>query len=335
MIEIDDLQKVVDQTTSIDIPELRAVAGEVTAVMGLTGLQKQTFIELLTGQAQPTAGQIRLAGLDPFEQRRAFAAQVGILPEENGLYPKLSVRQNLIFYCNLYGVNGDQADVVLQKVGLQDRARVQAEDLTPSLARRLAFGRAILHNPPILLLVDPFAHCDAASVTLLKRLIGEATERGCTVLLITTDRAQVLGLCQAVVEMENGRSAQQYRPEEQSPQNNLPFKIPARLDGKVALVNPADILYATAEDSRTFLCTPDGRIATHLTLSEVETRLARSGFFRAHRGYLVNIQHIKEVISYTRNSYTLILDGQSTENGRIEIPLSKGAARELREMLDY
>ncbi|HFE67513.1 MAG TPA: LytTR family transcriptional regulator, partial [Chloroflexi bacterium] len=62
--------------------------------------------------------------------------------------------------------------------------------------------------------------------------------------------------------------------------------------------------------------------------------LSRSGFFRAHRSYLVNLQQIKEVIAYTRNSYTLILDNGGSGD-RSEIPLSKGAARELRELLDY
>ena len=335
MIEIHNLQKVVDQTTNIDIPELVAVSGEITAVLGLTGLQKKTFIELLTGQTQPTSGKIQLMASDPFKDRREFAARVGILPEENGLYSKLSVRQNLTFYCNLYGIETEHADLILQKVGLQDRASTKANDLSPSLARRLAFGRSIIHNPPILLLVDPFNDCDPSSIALLKQLIGEAVKNDTTVLIVTTDRTQIFGFCQSIVETENGRFLEPIRPEEQTPQTDLPFKIPARLDGKVALVNPADILYATTEDGRTLLCTDDAQVPTHLTLSDVEERLSRSGFFRAHRSYLVNIQHIKEVISYTRNSYTLILDGVSPENGRIEIPLSKGAARELREMLDY
>lgn len=335
MIEIQHLQKVVNQITSIDIPELVAAAGEVTAVFGLTGLEKNTFIELLTGQTQPTAGQIRLANLDPFAERKAFAMCAGLLSAENGLYPKLSVRQNLTFYTNLYGLKSERADQILRQVGLQDQASTQAGNLTPSLARRLAFGRSMLHHPSVWLLIEPFVNCDATSTALLKNLISEMAKEGTTILIISSDRAQILGLCDAVVEMENGRLTQQYRPAEQTAQSDLPFKIPARLEGKVALVNPADILYATAEDGRTFLCTADGRIPTHLTLVEVEERLARSGFFRAHRAYLVNIQHIKEVISYTRNSYTLVLDKTMPDNGRIEIPLSKNAARDLREMLDY
>ncbi len=334
MIELTHLQKVVDRTTLIDIEALTAVSGQVTAVTGLIEPHKTTFMELLTGQALPTAGTVRLDGLDPARQREAFARRVGVLPPANGLYERQTVRQNLTFYCDLYGLAHGRADDILQQVGLQDQTNVRAEDLAPGLARRLAFGRAILHRPAILLLADPFAGCDRASVELLGRLIGQAAEAGTAVLLISNDAARILPLCQMVYGLENGRIAQQFQPQARETQETLTFKIPARMEGKVVLVNPADILYATTEDGRTFLCTGDGRIPTHLTLTEVEERLSRSGFFRAHRSYLVNLQQIKEVIAYTRNSYTLILDNGG-RGERIEIPLSKGAARELRELLDY
>lgn len=335
MIEIRHLQKVENNTTIIDLPELTVEPGQITAVTGLIGSHKTTFIELLTGQTPPTAGTIRLAGIDPLQQRPEFAQLVGVLPAENGLYPKLTAWQNLTFFCDLYGLPHRRAGDVLQLVGLQDQAKTRCDGLDPSLGRRLAFGRVILHQPQILLLVDPFLECDLTSVSLLLRLLQQEAESSKSLLIIANDLTQVRAMCQTVIEMEHGRLVGQYNQEEREPQANLPFKIPARLEGKVVLVNPADILYATAEDGRTTLSTPDGNIATHLTLSEVEERLARSGFFRAHRSYLVNMQHIKEVIAYTRNSYTLILDGGVGEDGRVEIPLSKGAARDLRELLDY
>lgn len=335
MIEIKHLQKVVEQTTLIEVDGLTVMAGEVTAVTGLTSVHKATFLQLLTGQTTPTAGSVRLAGIDPAQKRQAFAQAVGLLPAENGHYPKLTTRQNLTFYCDLYGLPHGRADEILSLVGLQDQGKSRVETLPSGLARRLAFGRAILHNPSVLLLVDPLAECDPASVELLCRLMGQAVDGGTAVLIIANDLSRLRPLCQTVVEMENGRLLSQYRPETPEAQSNLPFKIPARLEEKVILVNPADIVYATAEDGRTFLCTRDGRIPTHLTLSEVEERLSRSGFFRAHRSYLVNLQHIKEVIAYTRNSYTLILEDGFQSDGRVEIPLSKNAARDLRELLNY
>lgn len=110
-----------------------------------------------------------------------------------------------------------------------------------------------------------------------------------------------------------------------------PFKIPARQEGKVTLVNPGDILFADAEEGRAYITTGDGHLPTQFTLGELEERLSRSGFFRAHRGYLVNLQHVKEVIPYTRNSFSLKLDDEANT----EVPLSKSAAGELKELLGY
>ena len=111
----------------------------------------------------------------------------------------------------------------------------------------------------------------------------------------------------------------------------MPFKIPVRLEGSVALINPAEILFASAQDGRAVLQLADEALPTQYTLGELEERLGRSGFFRAHRSYLVNLQHVREVIPYTRATYTLRLnDADGTE-----VPLSRDAARELRALLDF
>ena len=81
--------------------------------------------------------------------------------------------------------------------------------------------------------------------------------------------------------------------------------IPVRMEGKVALLNPVDILYVEAQADHTFVQTKDGRLPTQFTMEEIEKRLAPSGFFRAHRGYLVNLQHVKEVIPYTAQQLLL------------------------------
>lgn len=336
MLKLNQLQKVVQQNTLIDIPNLSVAAGEITAVCGLTAVHKKTFIQLLSGQTAPTAGQICLAGIDPYQDRAIFAQKVGILPGENALYERLTARQNLEFYCRLYGLPLHRAKELLTLAGLQDHAQTRVQLLTPELTRRLALGRALLHDPQLLILIDPFNSSSPSSVTLISRLIRAQASNGVGVLLIGDESAAVTAVCQTIYVMNQGRISRSYRPSEQESPANLPFKIPARLEGKVALVNPADILYATSSDGRTYLCIDNGRIPTHLTLSDVENRLSRSGFFRAHRSYLVNLQHVKEVIAYTRDSYTLILAGsQPDSTERIEIPLSKSAARDLRDLLDF
>ena len=329
MIELTYVQKVVAQTTLLEIEAVHVPQGSSAAAVGLTGPAKEMLLELISGRSQPTAGTIRINGLNPTENQSTLAYSVGILPPENNLYPRLTVRRNLLFYCDLYGLAASRADEILHQVGLTDRAAMKVEDLPLDLARRLAFGRAILHDPSLLILVDPFSECTLLTIELFTRLCQQLQAEGSTLFFIATDGSGLSSLCQTIYVLAEGRLIDRYDPQAEKNDQSLPFKIPARLDGKVALINPGDILYVAVEDSKTVLCTENGRIPTHLALNEVEQRLARSGFFRAHRGYLVNLQHVTEVIAYTRNSYTLILEDQS------EIPLSKNAAKDLRELLDY
>jgi ABC-2 type transport system ATP-binding protein len=330
MIEFKGLQKVIGTRTVIDIGTFEVAATQVAALVGPEGSGKSTLLDLLTGKLRPTAGELRLDGLDPFEQKRELARRVGVLFLEDCLYKNQSPRANLQFHCRLYGLPRQRADEVLAQVGLADQANARLDKLPSGLLRRLAFGRALLHRPAILLAVEPFARCDEASIALLSGIISRQADEGGAVLILAADDARLAELCDTLYVLNQGRIIESRQPRQEN-QKAFPFKIPVRLESKVALVNPADILYVQAEGDSAVLYTVEARMPTQFTLSELETRLARSGFFRAHRGYLVNLQHAKEVIPYTRNSFSLILN----DADETEIPLSKSAARELRELLGY
>jgi ABC-2 type transport system ATP-binding protein len=329
MIEFKNLQKVVDQHTVIDIESLHITTSEIAAVVGPVGSGQAVLLDLLIGRSRPTAGEICLAEINPGHKNQ-FSRQVGVLFAEDTIYKRQSPESNLRFYCRLRGLPGARVDEVLQLVGLVDQAHKRLEKLSSGLMRRLAFGCAILHKPKVLILVDPFVRCDEASITLLRNLILQLSDQGTTILILADDMARLESFCDTIYTLERGRVTDVFKPKEEA-QPALPFKIPARLEGSVALVNPVDILYAVAQDGRTYLHTSDGRLPTQFTMTELEARLLRSGFFRAHRGYLVNLQHVKEVIPYTRSSYSLKLD----DADGTKIPLSKEAARELRELLGY
>jgi ABC-2 type transport system ATP-binding protein len=330
MIHVEDLQKVIDGRPVVDIPLLTVEAGQVVALVGPAGSGKAAVFDLLIGRSRPTLGTVRLAGMDPAVDRDRFSQRVGVLFAEDAIYKQRSPYGNLAFYCRLRGLPKSCARDVLLQVGLADQADAKTDKLPPGLVRRLAFGRAILQEPRVLLLVEPFARCDEATISLLGRLIREQAESQVAVLIFANDAAGLADVCGTIHALNQGRISESFHPAQEQ-KSELPFKIPVRMQDKVALVNPTDILYALAQEGRAYLQTRDGLLPTQFTLTELEERLARSGFFRAHRGYLVNLQHVKEVIPYTRNSFSLILN----DPGETEIPLSKGAAAELRELLGY
>lgn len=330
LIEIRNLQKAVEQKNVLDIPDFGVPGGTFSALIGSTGSGKELLIELLLGKTRPTMGAIRLAGIDPFAEGEAFSHKVGVQFAEENLYARQTALSNLQFFCKLHRLPSGRAEEVLQEVGLADNARTRVEELSPSLNRRLTFGRAILHKPEVLLLIEPFHKCDQNTVEILSRLILNQAEGGTAGLIIAENSAHLSKICTNLYQLVNGQISEAIQPQNDQAQT-LPFMIPAKLEGKVALVNPTNILYAIAQDNKAYLQTANDLFPTQFTLSELETRLSRSGFFRAHRSYLVNLQHVKEVIPYTRDSYSLRL----RDEANTEIPLSKSAARELRELLGY
>ena len=330
MIDLKDVQKVLDQTTVIDIPSLEVKAGEIAALVGSVDSGKDVLFQLLTGVIRPTTGSIHLSGLDPYLERDAFSRQVGVLFLENNLYKRMSVIDNLQFFCRLYRLPKIRAVEVLEEVGLADQAGISAEKLSPGLSRRLALGRALLANPQVLLLAEPFSGCEQVSITLIGQVVRRHVESGMAALIFAQDATNLDTFCNTVHRLVQGRIVEYYDPREEQQQSRL-FKVPAKSNDKIILVDPAEILYVFAKDDRAYLQISDDRLPTQFTLAELEKRLSRSGFFRAHRSYLVNLQQVKEVIPYTRDSFTLRLKDTTAT----EIPLSKSAERELRELLGY
>ena len=330
MIIIKDLQKVIDQNTVIDIESLKISEGEIAALIGPVDSGIDIFQDLLLGRTRPTIGIIQLSGIDPYKEKKVFSRSVGVLFTEENLYKRQSPRGNLKFFARLNRLPKDRINEVLDQLGLADNADTRVDALSSSLKRRLALGRAILHRPNVLILVEPFSKCDQNSVELMSRILRQNADNGVSQLIIAEDTTNLLKICDVIYRLEHGKIVESFRPEdEQAP--TMHFMIPAKLEGKVVLVDPVEILFVFAQDDRTFLQTTEDRLPTQFTMTELEKRLSRSGFFRAHRGYLVNLQQVKEVIPYTRDSYTLRL--KDTEG--TEIPLSKTAARELRELLGY
>jgi ABC-2 type transport system ATP-binding protein len=330
MLEIRNLQKVQGGKTVLDIPSFDVSVGQIVGLIARTGSGEDMLVDLITGRAQPSSGSLRLTGLNPYSERSNLSLVLGVMFAEDTVYKNLSTKANLQFQAQLHGLPKEYAADVLRHVGLADQANLPAGKLSPSLLRRLVFGRAILHSPKFLLLLEPFTRCDEATVGLISDQMRVLADEGTAILVLSTDAAGMATLCDQLYELQDGRIAAM----EVATSDEVPtqiFKIPVKTEDKVLLLNPADVLYADASGDRAYLVTTEGRLPTQYTLTELEKRLARSGFFRAHRSYLVNLQHVKEVIPFTRNAFSLCLDDAAAT----QIPLSKSAATELRDLLGY
>ncbi|WP_376797484.1 ATP-binding cassette domain-containing protein [Thermogemmatispora sp.] len=343
-LDICRLEKTFEGRTVLSVPHLRIAGGEIVALVGPSGCGKTLLLRLLAGQLKPSGGSVMLDGRDLLRDRRA-RARVALLFAEDLLYERLNPRQFLAFFCSLHALPSRRIDEVLAAVGLSDQARQPISQLSPSAKRRLSFAHLQLLQPALALLDEPVERVDWDTAQLFSRLIQELAAQGSAVLLSARDLAWAGKFCTRVVELEAGRVSGDYSyaahhaeeagqvPENPTaPTRYVPYKITARREDRIMLYDPAEVLYATSRDGRTVLRTVSGEEATtNLTLQELEQRLSGRGFFKAHRAYLVNLQHIKAIIQFTRNSYTLQLDDPQESM----IPLSKQSEKELQSLLDY
>lgn len=335
MLEVRRLEKIIENRTALSIEELDINAGDIVTVVGQIGSGKSLLIRLLSGLVAPSGGKALLDGKDVHTLPEA-RSRIGVLFEEDLLYDRTSAQGNLELYCRLHNLPTSRAAEVLAQLGMSDQATKQVSKLSPVAQRRLAFGRALIGRPALLLLDQPDLRIDLDTQTLFLRLIQEVAGAGAAVLITAEDLAWSGRCSTQVIELADGRivskrARESSQAEVAAPERLMPFKIPARKEDRIMLFDPGDVLYATSRDGKTYLRTASEEATTNLTLQELETRLAGRGFFKAHRAYLVNLQHIKSVIQFTRNSYTLQLNDQQ----ETMIPLSKQSEKELQELLGY
>jgi ABC-2 type transport system ATP-binding protein len=330
MIEIVNLQKIIDQKNVLDIDRFILNEGEIAAIVGTPQSGQNPLFDILLGRSFPSTGEVLINNVHPYSDKHQLSYDVGVLFKDDCLYTRQSIEANLKFFAKVRGLKPPIVEQTLSKIGLADHKQEIVQNLSDSLSRRVAFSISWMHQPKVLLLFEPFSRCDETSIKLITHIISDLASTGIAVLIFTDDIQYVGDICNAIYRIENGNLTEYelFRDKYTQP---LPFKIPVRLESRVRLFAPSEILYADAKEGKAHIYTNEGNFPTQFTLSELENRLAHSGFFRAHRSFLVNLQHVNEVIPYTRNSYSLKLDDKK----QTEIPLSKTAAAELKTLLDY
>jgi heme exporter protein A len=189
--------------------DLRVEAGGAAIVTGVNGAGKSTLIRLLAALSEPSAGRAMLFG----EEARSLSAEkrrrLGLVTHQSFLYRELTARENLEFYGSLYGMRSARsaADRWLERVGLVAAADERVRGLSRGMEQRLSLARAMIADPDVLLMDEPFAGLDSQGVSIGVDLIKEAVARGCAVLITAHGPAGIEGLESQRLELNRGRLA--------------------------------------------------------------------------------------------------------------------------------
>jgi len=328
---------------SLVFPEfnLHSASNQVTAIYSSLNV-RNTILQMFTKEIPILNGEIYI---DDVEISKVNLSDIGFSFLNEGLYERLTVFEQLNFYRRLY--NADIAtSTILRKVYLEEKRNVRMKNLTYSERRRIQFARLIIQNPKQFIFEEPDQNIDIETQRVLIIMLEELRAKGKNVLLLTGNMESAITLADKVfkldesglhdiqiaseLEVDNPTISEASAEVDKTEIQPVRFeKIPTKVNEKIVLFDPPEIDYIESNDGQSSLHINGEAFPTMFTMNELEERLQHFGFFRCHRSYIVNLQKVREVITWTRNSYSLILDDEKKSN----IPLSKMKMTELKVML--
>ena len=221
MIEVRGLVKSFGSKVALDGVDLAVAEGEFLTLVGPNGAGKTTLIRILATLTRPTKGEVRVAGFDLNKEGDEVRRRIGLASHQTLLYGDLSAEENLRFYGRMYEVPEleERITALLQRVGLEHRRHDLVRTFSRGMQQRLSIARALLHDPVVLLLDEPYTGLDQQAAEMLRDVLvavsppsfggmkGGAKAR--TVLMTTHNLERGLELCDRAAILVNGRSVHQ------------------------------------------------------------------------------------------------------------------------------
>jgi heme ABC exporter ATP-binding subunit CcmA len=189
---------------ALDGIDLVVPAGSAVALMGANGAGKTTLLRVVAGLTAPTTGTVTIAGVDRREAGGGLRALLGYVGHQSMLYGDLTVRENLLFTAGLHGLDRDAVVRAAARFEITDALDRPARALSRGNLQRAALARALLHDPTVVLLDEPFTGLDLASSERLAATLTQLYERGHTVVLTVHDAARAC-LAQRLLVLDRGR----------------------------------------------------------------------------------------------------------------------------------
>ncbi len=204
---VDDVSRHFGRRRALSRISFHAARGAILGLLGPNGAGKSTMLAMLATLLKPTSGAIRYGTLDSAAHGPSLRARIGILGHDLFLYPELTARENLAFFAGLYRSSdaGRDAAQALQRAGLADRADDPVSSFSRGMRQRVALERALIHDPRLALLDEPFTGLDDASAAALVARLHALREAGAIVILATHDLDLAEGLLDHAIFLREGR----------------------------------------------------------------------------------------------------------------------------------
>ncbi|MFJ7668725.1 LytTR family transcriptional regulator DNA-binding domain-containing protein [Lysinibacillus sp. NPDC097195] len=256
---------------------------------------------------------------------------------ENALYERLTVMEYIQFCFKLFTVPLNSKDAILKLLALTEQKNTKINKLQNGEKQRLKLLHTYLNTAHNQIIEEPFQNLDEFSKHSVQQLLIALQKQGKSILLLSNNLEDLLISCNEIYRLDAiGLHPLDLKEEDTgaSPPSseNIAIKldkIPTKKNDKLILFNPPEIDYIESVEGNVFVYVAGESYPCTLSLTDLEQKLTPFGFFRSHRSYIVNLQKVREIITWTRNSYSLTLNS----NEKTVVPLSKNKLADLKEIL--
>lgn len=218
MIHVQGLSKSFGKVNAVQDVSFSASDGQITGLLGPNGAGKSTTLRMLYTLLKPDRGTARVDGYDVTESPLEVQARIGVLSDAQGLYPRLTTRENIRYFGHLHGLNGEalenQIDQLIQMLEMQPIADRRTEGFSTGERLKVAIGRALVHDPRNVLLDEPTNGLDVKSTRSMRQFIRRLREQGKCILLTSHIMQEVAALCDHIVIISDGIVSAQGSPAE-------------------------------------------------------------------------------------------------------------------------
>jgi ABC-2 type transport system ATP-binding protein len=335
MLNIIDLYKednnIVLKDINIKIEEGRTISIECSDDIS------NLLFDLILGRKISAKGEVYIKEIKISDYLKKNRGKIGVILKEDALYDNMSIKDYIKFYSEIIYTGVDYKEI-LYKLALLDIENTKIKNLNFSQKRRVSFARERLKEPKLLLFQEPILNLNRDAAKIISDNINEMCKNGTSVLVTSVSFKNAIIMGDRAYRIDADKMTEINDVEEKINEKETSIemnkvlkieKIPAKVEDKLLLFDPTEIDYVESEEGISFLYIRGEKFPCSISLTDLEERLKYFGFFRCHRSYLINLQRVREVITWSRNSYSLCLGDKLKST----VPLSKGRLEELKSIL--
>lgn len=243
MIQVTHLRKTFGSVVAVDDVSFEASDGKITGLLGPNGAGKTTTLRVIYSLLKPDQGTALVDGLDTRERSVEVRRVIGALPDNQGLYPRLTSRENIRYFGRLHGLEGkdleDSIDQMLDLLDMREIENRRTEGFSAGQRVKVAIARALVQQPPNVLLDEPTSGLDVMSTRAMRGFIRQLRDQGRCVVFSSHVMQEVSALCDNIVIINRGRVVASGAPEDllaQTGQSNLEDAFVAAIGSEEGLV---------------------------------------------------------------------------------------------------